>query len=155
MWKQADVHFRQMGEKGGREVGGFILNSGKVLVLPDYKNDVNTSEISEYGYKISRNGFLTKGKETFSVLANIHTHQKGSGDPTPSFVGNSDAQLSENLGSLPVFVMGHNGKMTGIISNSVSYAIFNLPCPYNKLNNLLNGIVSFSNYVKKANWSFK
>lgn len=95
------------------------------------------------------------GKETFSVLANIHTHQKGSGDPTPSFVGNSDAQLSENLGSLPVFVMGHNGKMTGIISNSVSYAIFNLPCPYNKLNNLLNGIVSFSNYVKKANWSFK
>ena len=155
MWNQADVHFRQMGEKGGREVGGFILNSGKVLVLPDYKNDVNTSEISEYGYKISRNGFLTKGKETFSVLANIHTHQKGSGDPTPSFVGNSDAQLSENLGSLPVFVMGHNGKMTGIISNSVSYAIFNLPCPYNKLNNLLNGIVSFSNYVKKANWSFK
>ena len=140
MWNQADVHFRQMGEKGGREVGGFILNSGKVLVLPDYKNDVNTSEISEYGYKISRNGFLTKGKETFSVLANIHTHQKGSGDPTPSFVGNSDAQLSENLGSLPVFVMGHNGKMTGIISNSVSYAIFNLPCPYNKLNNLLNGM---------------
>lgn len=37
IWNQASVHYRRMGEKGGREVAAFILADGRVLVLPDYK----------------------------------------------------------------------------------------------------------------------
>lgn len=155
MWNQADVHYRQMGERGGREVGGFILESGKVLVLPDYKNNINTSRISDYGYDISKNGDLIKGKEKFRVLANIHTHQKGAGEPTPSFYGVSDAKISEKMGARPVFTMGHDGRVYGIISNQSKYAPFSVPNPYGTLNKLLKGQQKFSTYIKNNKWSIE
>ena len=119
MWNQADVHYRQKGEKGGREVGGFILSDGKVLVLPDYKNDANTSEISEYGYRLNTNGTMTKGNETFNVLANIHTHQDKSGDATPSYypLSTTDLGVSKNMGNRPVLTMGHDNMVYGILYN--------------------------------------
>ncbi len=155
MWNQADVHYRNLGDKGGREVGAFILANGKILILPDYKNDRSTSHISEYGYKISTDGFIVKNNNRTKIVGQIHTHQRGAGDPTPSYIGNSDARLSEKLGTLPVFIMGHDGRMYGIISNKKSYAIFKLPHPYDKVYNLLNGRHNFNNYVRVSDWSFK
>ena len=155
MWNQADVHYRNLGEKGGREAGGFILSSGKVLVLPEYLNDFETSDIEKYGYHIHRNGTVTKGKETFSVLANIHTHQKGSGDPTPSVYGSSDARISERMGARPVYVMGHDGKIHGVMSDQNRYSVFQLPNPYGSLNKLLKGQVHFSTYTKNIKWILK
>ena len=119
IWNQADVHYRQMGEKGGREVGGFILSNGKVLVLPDYKNNRSTSDISGYGYQLNKNGTMTKGKETFNVLANIHTHQDKSGDATPSYypLSTTDLGVSKNMGNRPVLTMGHDNIVYGILYN--------------------------------------
>ena len=116
MWNQADVHYRQMGEKGGREVGGFILSNGKVLVLPDYKNNESTTKIVEYGYLID-NRTMKHGNEKFSVIGQIHTHQSKNGDPAPSFytsTGYGDLGFSALNSKLPVFTMGWDGKLHGI-----------------------------------------
>lgn len=155
MWNQADVHYRNLGEKGGREAGGFILTSGKVLVLPDYLNDFKTSQISKYGYHIHQNGAVTKGKETFIVSANIHTHQKGSGNPNPSYVddgGGTDGSIAEKMGR-PVFTMGHDNNMWVILQNERNYAVAKLPF---KVSQLLKGTgSSFVKYVKYGNWNLK
>ena len=154
MWNQADVHYRQMGEKGGREVGGFILSDGKVLVLPDYKNDANTSEISGYGYRISQKGTVTKGNERFSVLANIHTHQYKNGDPSPSYVGYKgeyDGSIAEKIGR-PVFTMGHDNNVWVIIQDQNKQAVAKLPF---KVSYLLRNNNSFVKYVKYNDWNLK
>ena len=67
MWNQADKHYRTKGEKGGREVGGFVLSNKEVLVLPDYLNDRNTTKMDAGGYKLN-NRTLSKGKEHFTVI---------------------------------------------------------------------------------------
>ncbi|MBR5988501.1 MAG: RHS repeat-associated core domain-containing protein [Prevotella sp.] len=114
MWNQADRHYRQY-NKGGREVGGFILSNGKVLVMPDYKNDATSSYISDYGYKLNKDGILSHGDESFEVLANIHTHQERTTDPSPSVNSReSDLGISKCMGGLPVITMGHDNKVYGI-----------------------------------------
>ena len=118
MWNQADNYYRNTDSRG-REVGGFILKNGKVLVLPDYANDNKTTKIDYYGYKIRKDGIVvTHGKERFNVVGQIHTHQKGSGDPQPSFYlgddGYGDLGLSAYHSSLPIFTIGHDNKIHGI-----------------------------------------
>ena len=129
MWDQADRHYRQF-NKGGREVGGFILSNGKVLVLPDYDNDENSSHISEYGYILRKDGTLSHGKESLKVLANIHTHQERTTDPRPSHSvwGGDDLAISRQMGGLPVITIGHNNMLYGIISigGGRQYDIFDL-----------------------------
>lgn len=58
----------------GREVGGFILSNGSVLVLPDYMNDSRTTRMDVGGYKLN-NRILSRGNECFSVIGQVHTHQ--------------------------------------------------------------------------------
>lgn len=122
MWSQADVHYRNNGDKGGREVGAFILNNGKVLVLPDYKNDRNTSHLSEYGYNISKDGVITKGNDRIKIVGQIHTHQDKFYDAYPSYYtgeGYGDLGISKQMGGLPVIVIGHDHKIHGIYSGKV------------------------------------
>ena len=155
MWNQADQHYRKIDSRG-REVGGFILKDGKVLVLPDYANDYNTTKIDYYGYITHEDGTVTHGKELFSALAQIHTHQKGAGYPQPSTYdvsGIHDGKVSMRMGGRPVFTMGHDGKVYGIIeTKSVQTQPFVLPSPFGSLNYLLKGISSFSKYIKNGNW---
>ena len=40
-------HYRTPKERGGREVGGFVLKGGSVLILPDYGNNSNTIEMGQ------------------------------------------------------------------------------------------------------------
>ncbi len=155
MWNQADQHYRKIDSRG-REVGGFILKDGKVLVLPDYANDYNTTKIDYYGYITHEDGTVTHGKELFSALAQIHTHQKGAGYPQPSTYdvsGIHDGKVSMRMGGRPVFTMGHDGKVYGIIeTKSVQTQPFVLPSPFGSLNYLLKGRSSFSKYIKNGNW---
>ena len=153
IWDQADRHYRQF-NKGGREVGGFILSNGKVLVLPDYKNDATSSQISDYGYKLNKDGTLSHGEESFEVLANIHTHQERTTDPRPS---ESDAIISEIMGIRPVLTIGHNGNIYGILGNKNNKTFpFVLPSPLGSRNYLLKGgKTRLSMYVKYNNWKLK
>ena len=117
MWNQADKHY--LNHKGGRETGGFVLSDGRVLILPEYLNNSTTSHIDKYGYKLSKNGFITKGKERYKVLANIHTHQNQAYNATPSYypMSESDLGVSKNMGGLPVLTIGHDNLIHGILYN--------------------------------------
>jgi hypothetical protein len=152
MWDQANRHYRATIGKS-RENGGFILSDGKVLVLPDYKNDSRTTKIDEYGYSI-KEGSITCGKESFSVLAQIHTHQDTTGDASPSYYGEgNDSKLAAKM-KIPVFVLGHNNIVYGIVSNRDQYSIFHLPGNFNKVNSFLRTSLSFAEYIKNSNWKF-
>ena len=109
IWNQASVHYRRMGERGGREVAAFILTDKRVLVLPDYKNTSMQSEIGHYGYQV-RHGKVFKGKEMFRISAQIHTHQERMSDERAT---KADWLLSKEMGGLPVLVMGKDGLTRG------------------------------------------
>ncbi len=102
IWNQASVHYRRMGEKGGREVAAFILVDRRVLVLPDYKNTSMQSEIKAYGYRVGH-GVIYKGNEKFKISAQIHTHQERTSDERAS---EADGFFSKEMGGLPVLVIG-------------------------------------------------
>lgn len=152
MWDQANRHYPATTGRS-RENGGFILSDGKVLVLPDYKNDSRTTVIEEYGYNVGV-GTVSKGQEEFSVLAQIHTHQDKTGNANPSFYGGgNDSKLAAKM-ARPVFVLGHDNNVYGMVSNKTTYAIFYLPGAFNKVNSFLKTNMQFSKYVKNGNWKF-
>ena len=137
MWNQADQHYRKIDSRG-REVGGFILKDGKVLVLPDYANDYNTTKIDYYGYITHEDGTVTHGKELFSALAQIHTHQRGSGDPQPSSYPpmKSDLGVSIRMGGKPVIVLGHDNQVHALyFTKNGTYSRFSLDTRTKLLNN--------------------
>ena len=141
MWTQADKHYRQQ-DSNGREVGGFILKNGNVLILPDYDNNYNTSKIEDYGYKIRNDGSVEKDGTVFYVYAQIHTHQRGSGNEVaPS---NADAIVSELLGSIPIFTMSFDGKVYGAVAGSTQRGDF----PPFPMDSLLNGHIHLFNYLR-------
>ena len=157
MWNNANNLYKAPRNPQGKEVGGFLLSNGNVLVLPDYNNDSRTTKISGYGYKIGHHT-VSKGNVVYSVVAQIHTHQDTSGDPTPSYYspnGSYDGKLAENM-RLPVFVLGHDNNVTGILQNKKHQAfIENLPKPFNKVSTFLKANTSFFSYVAKNTWSLK
>lgn len=59
------------------------------------------------------------------------------------------------MGAQPVFTMGHDGRVYGIISNQSKYAPFSVPNPYGTLNKLLKGQQKFSTYIKNNKWSIE
>lgn len=150
MWRQADEHYRKLPglEKVGREVGAFLLTNGKVLVLPDYANEYDTSKIGEYGYMLNGTNVVSKGEESFRVLAQIHTHQKGTGGFE---VSTGDVNVSELLGARPVFAMHWDGNLYVMAQNSLHSMNFRL---YNKLNKLLRGKFKLFDYVTNRSWNF-
>ena len=155
MWNHANNLYKAPRNPQGKEVGGFLLSNGNVLVLPDYNNDSRTTKISGYGYKIGHHT-VSKGNVVYSVVAQIHTHQDTSGDPTPSYYspnGPYDGKLAENM-RIPVFVLGHDN--TGILQNKKHQAfIEDLPKPFNKVSTFLKANTSFFSYVAKNTWSLK
>ena len=157
MWNNANNLYKVPRNPQGKEVGGFLLSNGSVLVLPDYNNDSRTMKISAYGYKIG-NHTVSKRNVVYHVVAQIHTHQDTSGDPTPSYYSMDDAydgSLAEDMRA-PVFVLGHDNKVTGIIQNNKHQAfIDNLPKPFNKVSTFLRSNKSFSSYVANNTWSLK
>ena len=157
MWNHANNLYKAPRNPQGKEVGGFLLSNGNVLVLPDYNNDSRTTKISGYGYKIGHHT-VSKGNVVYSVVAQIHTHQDTSGDPTPSYYspnGPYDGKLAENM-RIPVFVLGHDNNVTGILQNKKHQAfIEDLPKPFNKVSTFLKANTSFFSYVAKNTWSLK
>jgi len=157
MWNHANNLYKAPRNPQGKEVGGFLLSNGNVLVLPDYNNDSRTTKISGYGYKIGHHT-VSKGNVVYSVVAQIHTHQDTSGDPTPSYYspnGPYDGKLAENM-RIPVFVLGHDNNVTGILQNKKHHAfIEDLPKPFNKVSTFLKANTSFFSYVAKNTWSLK
>jgi hypothetical protein len=108
MWSQAN--------RNKREVGGFTLTNGSVLVLPEYDNDDGEIKYQEYGYSISK-ARLSNGNERFAITSLIHTHQDKTRDASPSFYtkngGWGDIGVSKEMGGLPVFTIGHDGNVHG------------------------------------------
>ena len=116
MWNNANNLYKVPGNPQGKEVGGFLLSNGSVLVLPDYNNDSRTMKMDAGGYTLN-NRLLTKGKERFTVVAQVHTHQDTSGEASPSVYlidSYGDLGYSKNNNSLPVFTIGHDGRIYGI-----------------------------------------
>ena len=81
-----------------------------------------------------------------------------SGDPTPSYYspnGPYDGKLAENM-RIPVFVLGHDNNVTGIVQNNKQQAfIDDLPRPFNEVSTFLRSNKSFSSYVANSTWSLK
>lgn len=82
-----------------------------------------------------------------------------SGAPTPSYYspdgGPYDGKLAENMRT-PVFVLGHDNNVTGIVQNNKHQAfIDDLPRPFNKVSTFLRSNKSFSSYVANSTWSLK
>ena len=153
MWSQANQHYRTKDSKSGREVTGFILSDGKVLVLPDYANDANSSYISTYGYKVNKDGTLSHGNEKFNVIGNIHTHQNKSVSAAPSYLtydGYGDMGISIQMGGKPVLTIGWDGEIHGIRSNSIK-TLYIIPFSKNlrQSKNLFNGKTKLSNILKR------
>ena len=99
-----------------KEVGGFILENGKVLVVPDYNNEKNDSTPSKYGYFVSKDWYVSKDYEKLKITGQIHTHQDPTGDPGPSYYTGvcwGDIVYSRAMGGPPIFTMGHDGKVHG------------------------------------------
>ena len=116
MWNNANNLYKAPRNPQGKEVGGFLLSNGNVLVLPDYNNDSRTTKMDAGGYTLN-NRLLTKGKERFTVVAQVHTHQDTSGEASPSVYlidSYGDLGYSKNNNSLPVFTIGHDGRIYGI-----------------------------------------
>ena len=124
IWSQASVHYRNQGEK--------------------------ESYIGEYGYKIGY-GTLTKGRETFRISGQIHTHQERTSGVKPSIVydnGFCDIEISRKMGCLPIFSMGHDGRTYGIyavLREKVYYADIEIKI-LNK--NLFNGKINLALWAK-------
>ncbi|EFA44414.1 RHS repeat-associated core domain protein [Hallella bergensis DSM 17361] len=156
MWNQADKHYRTKGEKGGREVGGFVLSNKEVLVLPDYLNDRNTTKMDAGGYKLN-NRTLSKGKEHFTVIGQVHTHQDRSGDAPPSTYlidSYGDLGYSKNNKSLPVFTISYDGKIYGIRgytdkNERVSGKFVNMNSYDASRKNLLSGKTTLSSIIRR------
>ena len=156
MWNQADKHYRTKGEKGGREVGGFVLSNKEVLVLPDYLNDGNTTKMDAGGYKLN-NRTLSKGREHFTVIGQVHTHQDRSGDAPPSTYlidSYGDLGYSKNNNSLPVFTISYDGKIYGIRgytdkNGRVSGKFVNMNSYDASRKNLLSGKTTLSSIIRR------
>lgn len=83
----------------------------------------------------------------FISCATPPVHQKGSGDPTPSFY-NGDDKVAEKM-KIPVVVLGHNNKTYAIISSKMHFSVFGLPKPFNTVNSFLaSHKYSFAKYLK-------
>lgn len=157
MWKQANQHYKSNGNVKGREIAGFVLSNKSVLVLPDYKNDNETSYVGAYGYEIIDGRTLIKGNERLSIIGQVHTHQNESLPPEASFFigdGYGDMGFSLYNNSLPVFTMGHDGKLHGIrgygINEKRPTALFtSLNANDESLSNLLKGTTTLSSIIKR------
>ena len=107
MWNQAHNHY-----KNNKEVGGFTLKLGGVLVLPDYANTVSEMGTTEYGYSVD-NGSISSALGKFKVTGLMHTHQNPKvGAASPSVYtgdGYGDLGISKVLGGLPVMTLGYGG----------------------------------------------
>lgn len=157
MWKQANQHYKRNGNIHGREVAGVVLSNKSVLVLPDYKNDNETSYVGAYGYEIIDGRTLTKGNERLSIIGQVHTHQDKSLPAEASFYtgdGYGDMGFSLYNNSLPVFTMGHDGKLHGIRGYGINEKQPTaLPASLNandkSLSNLLKGTTTLSSIIKR------
>ena len=137
-----------------REVGGFLLQNNKVLVLPDYKNDATTTKLNAYeGYSF-QGRILSNKLGRYTVKAQIHSHQNRFISAEPSYyVGNTygDAGLSKNHFSMPVFVMGHDNVLyliRGVKSNHV-VEVYPLNWGQKSLGKLLKGNIKLSKEIFK------
>ena len=137
-----------------REVGGFLLQNNKVLVLPDYKNDATTTKLNAYeGYSF-QGRILSNKLGRYTVKAQIHSHQNRFTSAEPSYyVGNTygDAGLSKNHFSMPVFVMGHDNVLyliRGVKSNHV-VEVYPLNWGQKSLGKLLKGNIKLSKEIFK------
>ena len=137
-----------------REVGGFLLQNNKVLVLPDYKNDASTTKLNAYeGYSF-QGRILSNKLGRYTVKAQIHSHQNRFTFAEPScYVGNTygDAGLSKNHFSMPVFVMGHDNVLyliRGVKSNHV-VEVYPLNWGQKSLGKLLKGNIKLSKEIFK------
>lgn len=95
----------------------------------------------------------------YHVVAQIHTHQDKTGDPTPSFYsldGLYDGKIAERM-KIPVFVLGHDNNVYGILQNKKSNSIFSLPSPFSTVSSFLRTNKKFSFYVKqnKNKWKLR
>ena len=148
-----DVHYRKK-EKEGRETAAFLLEDGRVIVLPDYANDDSSAGIDVYGYKIYGNK-LRHGGSVYKTIGMVHTHQNRQLDSSPSYyLGDSygDLQISLDMGGNPVFTIGHEGRIYGIRGKYGTDApiLYNIPLKglLGSRSNLLRGKTKISNIIK-------
>ncbi len=153
LWHQANNHYSKQAYPNGKEQGGFLLTDGRVLVLPDNNNDEFTSKIDAYGYHISPEGYVCKGEEQFPILGQIHTHQSKNASARPSYGSSNadDALLSKVLNGKPLFVLGHDNEIHGMIYSNNAVYPFDTS---NTISQLLNHQIDLIGLAKQLIYSF-
>ena len=124
--------------------------------MPDYLNDNSTSKFNIAGYKLKGHS-LIKGKESFIVIGQVHSHQDKSLPATPSFFtekGYGDLGFSLENTSLPVFTIGHDGIIHGISgyrdrTNKPVGLVVSLNSKDASRENLLKGVTSLYSIIKR------
>lgn len=136
--------------RNGLQDGGTYSLMDKWFVFHKVKLITN----SDYGYDISKNGDLIKGKEKFRVLANIPT-KKVQENQLLLFMVFQMLKFLKKWEHNLFFTMGHDGRVYGIISNQSKYAPFSVPNLYGTLNKFLKRQQKFSTYIKNNKWSIE
>ena len=131
------------------------MSNGNVLVMPDYLNDNSTAKFNIAGYKLVGQKLYKNNAFCYDIIGQIHTHQDKSLPATPSYYtgdGYGDLGVSLFHNSLPVFTIGHDGKIHGIRSyrNSKGAVIgmtVSLSSKDASMYNLLNGVTSLYSII--------
>ena len=124
-----------------------VLTDKGTLVLPDYKNDVNTVDISDYGYSTKNGNVVDASGKEYNTTATVHTHPNGTGPSTYTAKGYGDLGFAASATpNKPVFVI----QMQGTKTDPISFIIAS-PNPSGKAANFNYQIVSFSQHFPSYN----
>jgi RHS repeat-associated protein len=130
----------------GNESMAALTDKG-TLVLPDYKNDQSTVDLSNYGYSTKNGNVVDASGKEYNTTATVHTHPKGTGPSTYTADGYGDLGLAAYATpNKPVFVI----QMQGTKTDPISFIIAS-PNPSGKAANFNYQIVSFSQHFPSYN----
>ena len=105
MWNNS---FRD--NKAWREHGAWLTDKG-VLVLPNYRNDLETARMD---YLPAKGGYVTFKNKKYKILGAIHTHVLKTSDSGDKLSEEDGAAAYFNLNGRPVMTIGYEGVHFGL-----------------------------------------
>lgn len=136
-----------------------ILTDNNIIVMPDYKNDSHSVDLSDYGYSVNNGNIIDANGNKYNTIATAHTHPDGSSPSTYDISNYGDlgfAAYSTPYKPVYVLQMGKN-QISFVIStpnnktrNDFIWGKKFLTVEYPKANisNLLKGNLSLIRYTK-------
>lgn len=116
--KESSAYTRiiERSEQTGNESMAALTDNG-TLVLPDYKNDKSTVDLTDYGYSTKNGNIVDASGKEYNTTATVHTHPDGSGPSTYTANGYGDLGFAAySTPNKPVFVIQMQGGKNDPIS---------------------------------------